>query len=368
MKSILFSTLLALIGLAQSPVEQAVTLTRAKRYAEAQKLIDSVPQPQHLTQRMAFHRLRAAIASGLGKSSAAAAEMREALQLAPGDPSLSLATAVAEVEAGELDLALTHAKAGGETANVQFVLGGIQEKRGAFLEAAKAFQKAVELAPGNEDYRIALALEFVEHQTFEPAVEILKQGAALFPRSARIQTLLGISLYAADSPDAAISALVSALNLDPALEPAYQYLSTILLGSAASPSKPAMQALCRWNPLVCAALQIRIAREQENQVLFDTAIATLKKASPSDATARCELARAYEWRSQLPEAREQMEECVRLDPSAQNHYRLGLIYSGLGLADLARREMQLRTELLRQASAETERRLNAVQAFRYSSK
>ena len=145
--------------------------------------------------------------------------MRAALELDPGNPGLLLATAVAETDAGELDHALQHAASAGNTAPAQALTGDIQEKRGRYVEAAKAYQAAVELAPDQEQYRIALALELVQHHTFDAAILVLEQAAKLFPRSARIQTLLGIAHYANQQIEAALASLTRAIELYPGLEP-----------------------------------------------------------------------------------------------------------------------------------------------------
>jgi hypothetical protein len=51
---------------AQSPLEKAVVLAKEKKYTEAQRVMAGVPEPRETAQRIAFHRLKAAIASGLG--------------------------------------------------------------------------------------------------------------------------------------------------------------------------------------------------------------------------------------------------------------------------------------------------------------
>ena len=85
------------------------------------------------------------------------------------------------------------------------------------------------------------------------------------------------------------------------------------------------------------------------------------ESSPVDsAIGRCELGRAYEWNGQLAKAREQMEACVRLNPSPGNHYRLGLLYKRLKMEAPAKAEMQKRQQLLQQMSEETAMGLKAV--------
>lgn len=354
--------------LGQSALENAVTLAREKRYTEARAALQGVAEPTGREQRIAFHRLKAAIASGLGDAANAATEMEAALQLAPADSKLLLAAAVAELQAGKLDLALRHAGAAERSAAQQALIGDIQEKRKAYVEAAKAYQEAVALAPEREDYRIALALEFVQHHTFVPAIAVLEQAAPLFPKSAKIRVLLGIARYANDDREQAVNALMEAIAIDGRLEPAYNYLSRIVLESSVAPRQMVIDKLCSWNRGTCAALEARASRELRDKSRMAKAIEALKQAAADDAVARCELARAYEWMEQLPAARDQMETCVRLSPTALNHYRLGLIYGRLGLTDLSRKEMDLRTKIMAANSQEDERRLNAVEAFQFAVK
>ncbi|MBS1854112.1 MAG: tetratricopeptide repeat protein [Acidobacteria bacterium] len=342
-----------------------MTLTREKRYAEARKALEDAAEPAGAAQRIAFHRLKAAIASGLGDAPAAADEMRAALALAPDDVQLQLATAAAELQAGELDGALAHVRAGTDTAVGQALLGDIQERRGQYVEAVRAYQAAVALAPDREQYRMALALELVQHYTFEPAIAVLEQSAPLFPKSARIRTLLGIAQFATGRYEDAEAALTDALRLDPGLEPVYGYLAQVALESPSAPSERALQAICTRNAIACAALKSRAARAAGDSALQTQAIAELKRAPKDDAVARCELGRIYQTGGQWADARTELEACVHLDPSPQNHYRLGLVYNRLGLTDLAQKQMELRQAAEERKSDEATRRQKAVETFQY---
>lgn len=354
--------------LAQSSLEQAVTLARAGRYAEARRALTGVTEPAELSQRIAFHRLRAAIASGLGEATAAANEMRAALALSPADSSLLLGTAMAELQARQLDDALQHARMAEKSATAEAILGDIQEKCGNYMDAATAYQTAVELAPDQEQYRIAFGLELIRHQSFRPAIDLLRESAVLFPKSAKIRTLLGIAQYADGNLKEGVAALEDAIATDPKFEAAYSSLAQIVLQSSAAPAPRTVKLLCGWNALVCSALRLREARESGDSALEKQAIARLKRAPPESVVGRCELARAYEWTDQLASARTEMEACVRLNPIPQNHYRLGLLYKKMGLTELARQEMQIRNEILQKMSEETALGLNALQSFSYSAK
>src|SRR5689334_1707028 len=98
---------------AQSPIERAVTLARENRYAESGRILQRIAEPADAPPRLAFHRLKAANASGIGDNAAALRGMLLALQLAPSDPSLLVGTAMLEFQANRLDDALQHAEKAG---------------------------------------------------------------------------------------------------------------------------------------------------------------------------------------------------------------------------------------------------------------
>src|SRR6478752_3419920 len=155
-RTVLISLLAALCAMAQAGLQEAVSLTRQGRYADARRALSGAAEPVDVRQKIAFRRLKAAIASGLKEAAVAADEMRAALKLSPADSQLLLGTAVAELQAGQLNGALEHAQRAGYSAAGQALAGDIQQKRGKFPEAVIAYQEASRLAPGNEPYRNAL--------------------------------------------------------------------------------------------------------------------------------------------------------------------------------------------------------------------
>ena len=349
---------------AQSPLERAVALAREKKYSESNQALAGVAEPSEPAQRIAFHRLKAANASGLGDANGAVSEMLLALQIAPSDPVLLTGTAMAEFQAGKLEDALKHAESAGNVATAKAVLGDIQEKRGKFDEAANAYREAVKLAPNQEEFRVTLGYDLIQHQNFRAAIEELSRAAPLFPKSARLRTLLGIAQYSDGAIDDATATLVDAITADPKVESAYRCLAQIVLQSSAAPPEGATAHLCRWNQVVCGAMKLRVAREKNDVAMQSQAVALLEKAPSENLIARCELARAYEWANRLPEARKEMETCVRADPSPQNHYRMGLIYKRLGLEELSAKEMDERKRLLQKMSEATAAGLDTLKSFR----
>jgi tetratricopeptide (TPR) repeat protein len=353
---------------AQSSLEKAVQLVKHRNYAEAEKLLVGMPEPAENVQRIAFHRLKAAIASGLGKPALAVAEMQSALALAPQDSSLLLATAIAEMQAQLLDDALHHAEAAEKTPQAWAVIGDVKEKRGDYEAAVTAYQSAISLAPDQEAYRVAMGLALIQHQSLPASVELLKRSVAAFPQSAKLRTLLGIAHYASGFSDEAIAAFEGAINIDPHFAPAYNCLEQVLLESSAAPKPEAVTILCQWNTVACSAVRLRVAREAGDAATIRQAIIALEKAPAQNVTARCELARAYEWSHELNDARRAMEVCVSRDPTPQNYYRLGMLYQKLGLSDLAHRQMELRSQMLAKTSQETAAGMNVLGNFKLALK
>ncbi|MBV9341645.1 MAG: tetratricopeptide repeat protein, partial [Acidobacteria bacterium] len=79
-------------------IEWAIVLARLHKYAAAESALGNVTPPKTNEELMRFHRLKASIASGLGNSHLAAAEMERALAVQPHDAGLVLATATAQLQ------------------------------------------------------------------------------------------------------------------------------------------------------------------------------------------------------------------------------------------------------------------------------
>lgn len=424
-------------------LERALQLAREHRYQEAAREIAGAPVPADPGQRLAYHRLKAAILSGVGDAAGAAAEMQAALQLAPDNTDLQVAAgiadlqahagadpkpAIARLEAIPLDPAaelamrlqaaqiLANAKAYADAAHflqragalaparadvafntalaqfkaglfdqaaasaerargledsaaLQLLLGDIQERRGDALAAVHAYQAAVELAPGEEHYRIALGLDLLRHQTFPAALAVLEQSAQVLPASAEIRVLLGLSYYLVDRSSDAIQALLQAISLSPNNAQALRYLAELTFLDTATPEPKAIDVICHApaEKTACAAIRLRLARDNGDESQRRAITAQLEaavKAAPRDTLARCQLGKAYEWGHQWAAARTTMEACVALQPNAtEGHYRLARVYRQLGLKDLAAQQNRLQQAAALRESDESVRRAGSVQKF-----
>jgi tetratricopeptide (TPR) repeat protein len=465
-------------------MQWAVVLARLHKYREAQSALAGLTPPNGSEERVAFHRLKASIASGLGNASVAASEMEKALALNPYDVGLTMATAVAELQSEnwnraaaltqplysrtrdpqtglalldaqlgmhadfhttleslhgtalkpeeelafrqrlaevlishsefsasieeltrtlELDptrgdltynLALAQFKAGrfddslanaekckalNDNADLEDLLGDIQEARGDSLAAARSYQTAVTLAPNEEKYRLSLAVEFIRHQNFDAARAVLKQADQLWPKSWRIQLALGMVEHFAGSDEEASRILMHTAELSPEPATALRYLGDIQLDQASAPSAAAIAQLCDYTDrhpkdgklqYYCGAMLFRkdyvsADKTHANEILRRLRIA----ANPlgKDPEPDCQLGKVYRWLEQWQEARGELETCVRLDPnSADGHYRLAQVYQHFGLPERSKQELTLYKAASQRIADENAHRDETMKTFLYT--
>jgi tetratricopeptide (TPR) repeat protein len=465
-------------------LQWAVVLARLHKYKEAESALAGLSPPTDREARIRFYRLKASVALGLGKATAAASEMEKALALKPDDEGLTLATAAAQLQSGNwqraadltkpifgathaptaglmllesqlganmdfqptldalranarntpnelairqrlaellvahskfsesvedfqranelspgrsdllFNLALAQFRAGrlddalasagkcmelGDTADLEDLVGDIQEARGDNLAAAKSYQAAVALAPNEEKYRLSLALELIRHKSFEAAKAVLEQADQLYPNSWRIHFALGMIEYFVGNEDEASRVLLHAAELSPEPPVALKYVGDIQMDRAAGPDGTVTTDLCKYADLhpkeatmqyYCGALLIRKDYAAEDKSNMTNILRRLNAAAerlPSDPGPHCQLGRAYRWLEQWPAALRESEICARLDPdSAQAHYRLGQIYRHEGQQEKAKQEMSLYETAAKRVADENARRDETMKTFLYS--
>jgi tetratricopeptide (TPR) repeat protein len=363
LRSVLGMVLLVSFAWTQTELQHAVTLTRAGRFAEAREAMKGVTTPTTVPQQIAYHRLKAAIASGLHENPEAAREMEAALALSPGDRSLLLGAAVSEEQAGHAQKAVDLLSQAGSDADAKGLLGDLLDKEGRHADSINAYREAIRLDPGREAFRLALAKELIARGAFDQAASHLQESLLKFPNSPPLLTVAGILEYSGGQTDAARQILARAIAADPAYEPAYVSLAKIVLASSGAAGRDEMAALCRWDKITCSALQLRSARDANDQQMEQRSIAALRAAPPENATAACALGQAYAWSDRFQEARRTLETCVKRDPTPQNHYRLAQIYRKLGETDLAQKQLEARRRLSEALSNQTAKAADSLKAL-----
>ena len=167
-------------------------------------------------------------------------ELKKAAELDPRRADLEFNLALAQFRAGRLDDAAASAekcKELGDNADLEDLIGDIQEARGDSLAAVKGYQAAVELAPNEEQYRLSLAVELIRHSNFDAAKVVLKQAEELQPKSWRIELALGMVEHFGGTDEEATKYLLRAAELAPEPQTALQYLGDIQMDRAAAPDR-----------------------------------------------------------------------------------------------------------------------------------
>ena len=462
----------------------AAVLARQHRYADASRALTGVPPPTSVDEGVSFHRLKAAVALGLGKADNAALEMEKALALAPSEAGLEMATAAAQLQAShwkraeelttslfartgnvnaglmlleaqlgsgddvrptlealdaiplpadqaaslrermaelliahehfpqaaeefkkaielepsradlKFNLALAQFRANrfddalataqalqnsSDSAEIEDLMGDIQEARGDSLASVHSYEAAVALAPSEEKYRISLALELMRHKSFEPARVVLEQAQQLHPDSWRIQFLLGMVEYFAGSLQDAIKTLLHSAALAANPEPALEQVGQIEIDEAGAPEAAAVTGVCDYGGahpeaakirFYCAALRFHRDYTAHDAAHAEQIVRDLKasgKALPGDAAPHCQLGKAYRWVERWQDSLRESEICVRMDPnSADAHYRLAQIYQHLGLEQRSQQEMKLYEAASSRLTDENARRDQTIKTFLYS--
>ena len=331
---------------------------------------------------MALRQRLAEVLTSHGRFLESTADFERIVELQPNRADLIFDLALAQFNAGRLDDALKDAgecKTLGDTADVEDLLGDIEEARGDNLAAVRDYQAAVTLAPNEEKYRLSLALELIRHKTFEPAKVVLKQALEAIPNSWRLQVAQGMVEFFAGSDEEASRILVHAAGLAPDPGVVVGYLGGMEIDERSSPDAAALRYLCQYSgqhardekgQFYCGALMLRRDYTNDDKSNLAEILRHLRAAAAldsHDAGPHCELGRAYKWTQEWQQARQEMESCVRMDPgSTEAHYRLAQIYEHFGQQDQAQREMKLYNDASKQQADENARREKALRTFLYT--
>ena len=329
-----------------------------------------------------FRERLAQILTEHGKNAEAIEEFKRAAELEPSQVRVIFNLALAKYKAGLLDDALASAekcKTLGDIAEIEDLLGDIQEARGDNLSAVRSYQAAVALAPGEEKYRLSLAVELIRHKSFDAARIVLKQAEELRSDSWQVQLALGMVEHFAGTDEAASQILLRAAKLAPNPLTALKYLGDIQMDQASPPDPAALAKLCQYadgHPsegsiqLYCGALLFRRDYASDEKSQADEILRRLRAAGrllPSDATPHCQLGRVYRWMDRWPEALGESRTCVRMDPSsAEGHYRLAQIYQHVGQQAESEREMKLYEAASKKVADENARRDETIRTFLYT--
>jgi tetratricopeptide (TPR) repeat protein len=329
-------------------------------------------------QALALRLQTAKILVSAEQHEAAIEELQAALRLnGKGDEALLYDLAVEQYRAQQSDAALATLNSlqkPTNSAEVENLLGDIEEQKGDSVAAVHSYQNAIALNPHEEQYRLSLGAELLKYHTYEPAALVFRQAAELFPKSTRIYVGLGLTYFLQEKYDESVAAFLQADALEPGSSQILGYIGESQMRRPGRPGTAVVDKICGYanskNPSPasvtwCAALRFQTAYIGGDQASAPDIIQRLHAAvmlSPSEPVANCSLGHALEWTGQLADARHWLEACVALRPdSAEGHFRLGRVYQRLGLTELAKQEAG-RTE---KASTAEDRRDAITKTFVY---
>jgi Flp pilus assembly protein TadD len=317
-----------------------------------------------------------------GQVSESVEEFKKAADLDPSRVDLIFNLALAQFRAGLLDDALESAEKGktlSDNADLEDLLGDIQEARGDNMAAARSYQAAVALAPNEEKYRLSLAVELIRHKNFDAAKLVLKQAEELQAKSWRIQFALGMVEYFTGTDEEATRILIRAVDLAPAPDIALRYLGEIQMDQASAPDPVALAKLCQLSDrhpgdgklfYYCGALLFRRDYASGDKKYADEIVRKLGNASrllQDDPSPHCQLGRAYRWLDRWQDALHESEACASMDPnSAEAHYRLARIYQHLGRQERSQAEMKLYEAASKRVADENAHRDETIKTFLYT--
>lgn len=309
-------------------------------------------------------------------------QLKRAVALEPGRGDLNFNLALAQFNAGRLDDALAIVESLQKTADgaeLEDLLGDIQEARGDNLSAVRSYQAAVALAPNEEKYRLSLALDLIRHKSFAPARVVLKQAEELHSNSWRVQVALGMVEYFAGNAEDATRTLLKAADIAAEPEAALRYVGDVQMDQSGAPDPAALSHLCEYSDahsnagklqFYCAALLFRRDYVSHDRSHTDDILRRLNAAAktrPNEASPHCQLGKAYRWIDRWQEALRESEICASMDPnSADAHYRLAQIYQHVGQQQRSEQEMKLYEAASARLADENARRDETIKTFLYS--
>jgi tetratricopeptide (TPR) repeat protein len=309
-----------------------------------------------------------------GKPVEAAEAFNAALAANPSDPDLELNLATALVAARRLDLAkavLDKIPSADASADDQVLLGQVAEAKGNALDAARYFQRAVDLEP-TEEHVWMLGVEFLRHWTFDAAVQEFEAGTQKFPASTRMKVALGASYFGDAKYSQALLVFATLLdnNSDNALYAEFLGMACNAVTESAKTRCSSLLTYAQTHPrdakastYAASMLLTETASEPKTDLarrLLSNAIA----AAPQFANAQYQMGLLKQedgdWRGSIPN----LEMAVKLKPDlAQAHYHLSLAYWRAGRKDEAQAQIALQRQYSQQEQQDLDQRLRQITTF-----
>jgi tetratricopeptide (TPR) repeat protein len=303
--------------------------------------------------------------------------LQASYQIDPANSANEYDLALAYKETGDFAHAREHVQkllAHKDRADLHRLAGELDEKLGDPLAAVHEEEQAVRLDPNEQNY-FAWGSELLLHRAVWQAVEVFRNGARAYPKSARMLTALGTALFASALYDEAALRLCDASDLNPADPVPYIFMGKIAMAAPTSLAciEPKLARFVREQPensLANYLFAMALWKQQEqsaNPQALQQVETLLTKAVTIDAKcadAYLQLGVLYFSRHDFEKAIGFYTKAIEVNPQlGEAHYRLGVAYDRIGEPAKAKQEFQLHDEIERQQAAVIERQRREVKQF-----
>jgi tetratricopeptide (TPR) repeat protein len=303
--------------------------------------------------------------------------LQASYQIDPANRANEYDLALVYKETGDFSQAREHVQkllAHKDGADLHRLAGELDEKLGDPLAAVHEDEQAVRLDPDEQNY-FAWGSELLLHRAVWQAVEVFRNGAKAYPKSARMLAALGTALFASALYDEAALRLCDASDLNPADPVPYIFMGKVEI-AAPTPLACIEPKLARFageqpenslaNYLYAMALWKRQEQSADPRALQQVET-LLTKAVTIDAKcgdAYLQLGVLHFSQHDFAQAIGFYTKAIEVNPQlGEAHYRLGVAYDRIGEPVKAKQEFQLHDEIEKQQAAAIERQRREVKQF-----
>jgi tetratricopeptide (TPR) repeat protein len=303
--------------------------------------------------------------------------LQAAYQIDPSMDDNTYDLALAYKEAGDFSRAQEYVKklrTHKDSADLHRLAGELDEKLGDPLAAVQEHELAVRLDPSEQNY-FEWGSELLLHRAVWQAVEVFRNGARLYPKSPRILTALGASLFAAALYDEAALRLCDASDLNPTDPEPYIFMGKI--EREAPTHLPCVERklahLLQKQPdssLANYLYAMAVLKRQEQRAdplalqQVEMLLTKAVKIDPNCVDAYLQLGILYSSQHNYDKAIGFYKKAIELDPQlGEAHYRMGVAYDRTGEPAKAKEEFVLHNEIEKQQAAAVERQRREIKQF-----
>jgi tetratricopeptide (TPR) repeat protein len=303
--------------------------------------------------------------------------LEAAYQIDPSMDENAFHLALAYKEVGNFSPAREYVKkiqAHKDSADLHRLAGELDEKLSDPLAAVQEHEQAVRMDPSEQNY-FEWGSELLLHRAVWQAAEVFRNGARLYPKSSRMLTALGASLFAAALYNEAALRLCDASDLNPTDPQPHIFMGKIET-EAPAPLPCVEQKLSRFlqmqpesalaNYLYAMAVWKRQQQRPDPVALqqVETLLTKTIQINPHCADAYLQLGILYSSQHNYQKAIGFYTKAIEADPqSGEAHYRLGVAYDRTGEPAKAKTEFALHDEIEKQKAAAVERQRREIKQF-----